>query len=76
MVRLRSEFEGDIENRSPLTDYRTTENRFEMICENCGKTFYTDEATHEDWKRAVENDHVKSFMCPECELAYEEAAVE
>lgn len=76
MVRLRSEFEGDIENRSLITDYRTAKNSFELICENCGKTFYTDQAMHEEWNRAVEHDHVKTFMCPECETDYENAAVE
>lgn len=74
MVRLRSEFEGDVENRSPISNFRTAENSFEVICENCGKTFYTDEATHDEWKRAAEYDHVKTFMCPECEADYEEAA--
>lgn len=74
MVRLRAEFEGDVENITPVTDYKTAENRFEVICENCGKTFYVDQATHEEWNRASEHDHIKAFTCPECEKDYQEAA--
>lgn len=74
MVRLRAEFEGDIENISPVTDYKTAVNRFEVLCENCGKTCFVDEATREEWARAAEHDHEKTFICPECEQIYEETA--
>lgn len=74
MVRIREEFDGDMENRSPVTDYKTAENHFEVICENCGNKFYGDDAMLEEWNKAAEHDHIKTFTCPDCAADLEEAA--
>jgi hypothetical protein len=74
-TRLRKEIDGDLnENLVGVTDYKTEQNRFEISCSSCFKTFYADEQIYESIKRSLEQALDNPFLCDDCRQEYEEMA--
>ncbi len=73
-TRLREEFDADVVTGPVPTDYRTDENRNEVNCSVCNKTFYVDDQTKQDLERALEKDLEDQFVCSDCEAEYDELA--
>lgn len=74
MTRIREEFDADLDRENRPTPYKTDKNRNEVICETCGKPFFIDDEARENVKRAAEHGLGETFVCEECESAYQEAA--
>ena len=73
MTRLREEFDADSE-ATKFSDVPDAEHRFELVCSECGKTVFTDEATHGRFVRALELDPDNQFVCDDCGELTEELA--
>lgn len=74
-TRLREEIDGDrIENYVGVTDFRTDQNRNEINCRECNKTFYADAETSDGIYRAMEQGLDNPFLCDDCQREYEETA--
>ena len=65
--RLREEFDADMPpvNR-PMSELRTTQNAFELVCSTCGKRLFADNAAYEQITGAMELDPDNQFVCDEC----------
>lgn len=74
MPRLHEEFDSDRIVQDTVTEYPTTENKFEVACSVCNKPMYIDEKTKEDLERALERDLDYDFTCTDCEADYDRLA--
>lgn len=76
-TRLREEIDADLlENFVGITDFKTEQNRYEINCRECNKTFYGDRETSEGIYRSMEQGLDNPFLCNDCQLDYEESAYE
>lgn len=76
-AKLREEIDGDLlENYVGITDFKTDENRYEITCATCNKTFYADRETSEGIYRKLEEGLDNPFLCNDCQQDYEESAFE
>jgi len=75
MTRLREEFDADrAEETAAATRLQDDVNKFELVCSTCGRTVFTDEATHSQAVRAMEIDPDNQFICDDCDEFDEEFA--
>ena len=65
-VRLREEFETDLERSVTITDYATEKNRFEIDCRSCRKTLFADETALSEYNHAMEQGFDSPFVCDDC----------
>ncbi len=70
---LRSRIDPEERNlvEGPTT-YRKGPNKFDLICEICGGTFYVDEVAFRQALTAMEEGNENPFRCHECESEYED----
>lgn len=76
MTRLRETLDADRLKTPEPTDYKTGENRYELLCGVCGRTLYADRPTFEAYEKALEHDPDNQFICSDCEQEYEDLANE
>lgn len=73
MQRIRSEFDYDRTVEAKPSAFKTTEQRFELLCGMCGATLYVDETTHRRLHSAVEQGLEENpLVCGECEADLDE----
>lgn len=73
MQRIRSEFDYDRIAEAKPTAFRTSENRFELLCGMCGDAVFVDEVTFERLGSAVEQGlEDNPLLCAECEADLDE----
>jgi len=73
MQRIRSEFDNDRAVEAQPTAFKTTENRFELLCGMCGATVFVDETTKRRLRSAVEQGMEENpLLCAECEADLDE----
>lgn len=76
-IRTRSEVDGDMnENYVTITELKTDDNKFEIICGDCDRTFYTDEETFDKFSRTLEQGLDNPFLCSYCQQEYDDLAFE
>lgn len=75
MVRIRSFYDADREDKLNVpTFYKTEQNKYELICSDCGKSVFVNDLIFQDVTKIVEKTMENPFYCPECIEQYEEAA--
>lgn len=73
---------NDSASRSIETDAETnvssteTHSQYELKCSLCGKPATVDKKTFECFKHSTEHGFEDVFLCPACELEYDELAFE
>lgn len=73
-TRLRAEFDGDRnEDVIGISDYRTDHNTHEILCSECFRPFFADQAAFESISRAIEEGIDNPFLCDDCEAIYDDA---
>jgi len=73
MQRIRSEFDYDRTVEAQPTAFKTTENRFELLCGMCGAALFVNETTHRRLRSAVEQGMEENpILCAECEADLDE----
>ena len=75
-MRLRSRINPE-EQRHHIAGpsrYKNGPNRFELVCQFCGDTYFVDELTFRQALTAMEQGIDNPFCCDECESGYEELA--
>lgn len=76
-TRLKEEIDGDLaENYVGISDFKTDQNRYEVNCGECCKTFYADKETSQTIYRSIEQGFDNPFLCNDCQREFEESAYE
>lgn len=64
----REEIDADLGERYvDISDYRSGTNQHEIDCGTCGKVYYTNNVTHENILRTIEQGLDNPFVCDDCQ---------
>jgi hypothetical protein len=76
-TKMRQEIDADLnEDKGRATRLRTEQNQHEIPCSICSQNFFVDNVTYENVARGIELGRDNPFVCPDCQIAYDEAADE